>query len=455
MKKRALFLTAIALILAIAGCKKGNPVAKIESISFKESTYEVYDNEQDLYLKKELNVTPAGIMDTCKITYSSSDEEIAYVDAGYLIPQSEGEVKITATIQGMSAACTVVVTPVPVKSITIEDMEVSLNGSAKLKYETVPRGVPVSRIRFSSSDDDIAYVNSDGTVQGKGVGTATITAKVDGKEDDCTVKVSIKKVDKVIVTPATHKFSKKGETVTLKATIEPADASYPEIKWSTNDPSVAVVDETTGVVTSTGGGKAIIKATAVKDDVSGQCEVETPKVGVKSVTVNTDKIRTESQSFTQTLTVEILPPDAADLPVKWTSKGIAKVDANGKVSVTGGGYGVVYAEVEGVKDSCEVYVKDLKHYMRDCQAHLYYTTVINGQEWMAENLRCNIYDTYSPKKGVQIETSSSSVCTPYYFDGKNYEKGTTCFTTYDRNRFGYSYNWAAAVGVDKGDDANT
>ncbi|MBQ1752482.1 MAG: Ig-like domain-containing protein [Paludibacteraceae bacterium] len=439
----------------MSGCKKEGANTKITSLEFKKGSYELYENDSDKNMKKELVAAPDGILDKEKIVWKVSDEEVAEMSGNFLVPIMPGDVKVTATVQNISATCNVSILPVPVESITLEDMTVALYGSSQIKCTTVPSGISLKRITFSSSDDDIAYVNSDGMVQGKGTGDATITATVDDKTATCKVTVSAKKVISVTVTPATHNFSGKGETITLEAVIEPEDASFKEIKWSSSDEAVAIVDETTGVVTSKGSGKANIIATAVKDNVTGVCKVEVPKVGVESVTVSTNKIRTESQSFTQTLTATIMPAEASDLPVKWTAKGIANVDANGKVSVTGGGYGVVYAEVEGVKDSCEVYVKDLRHNMRDCQAHLYYTTVINGQEWMAENMHCNIYDTYSPKKGVQIETSSSSVCTPYYFDGKNYEKGTTCFTIYDRNRFGYSYNWAAAVGVDKGDDANT
>lgn len=453
--KKLILLSAAALMI-LAGCKKDGSGTKITALEFKKGLYEISENE-DINLFKELVTTPDGIKDTCKVIWKVSDTEVAEMNGKYLTPIMPGDVKVTATVQNISATCNVSILPVPVESITLEDMTVALYGSSQIKCTTVPSGISLKRITFSSSDDDIAYVNSDGMVQGKGTGDATITATVDDKTATCKVTVSAKKVISVTVTPATHNFSGKGETITLEAVIEPEDASFKEIKWSSSDEAVAIVDETTGVVTSKGGGKANIIATAVKDNVTGVCKVEVPKVGVESVTVSTNKIRTESQSFTQTLTVTIKPDGASDLPVKWTAKGMAKVDENGKVSVTGGGYGVVYAEVEGVKDSCEVYVKDLRHYMRDCKANLYYTTVINGQEWMAENMRCNRYDSNSPKKNVDIPTIpevTKAVYTPYFFDGKNYEKGTTCFTTYDRNRFGYSYNWAAAVGVDRGDVNN-
>lgn len=452
MKK--FFLLSIAVLFALTGCKKEGSNTKITSLEFKKGLYEIYENEGDMNMKKELVAAPDGILDKEKITWKVSDEEVAQMNGNFLSPIMPGDVKVTATVQGMSATCKVSVLPVQVEKITLNSMEVPLYGSKMIDCTTEPT-VSMKRISFSSTNDDIAYVDYDGTVYGKGVGKATITAKVDGKKATCEVTVSVKNVESVSVKPAKYKFTGKGETVTLEAVIEPEDASYKEIKWKSTDESVAIVDETTGVVTSMGGGTAKIIAEAVKDKVSGFCTVEVPKVNVQSVTISASVLRTESQSFTQNLSVTIKPDEASDIPVKWTAKGIAKVDGNGKVSVTGGGYGVVYAEVEDIKDSCEVYVKDLKYYMTDRNGNKYFTTVINGQEWMAENMRCDKYDSNSPKKDVQILTSTSSVFTPYYFDGKNYNKGTTCFSSNNRNHFGYSYNWAAAVGVDNGNDANT
>ncbi len=62
-----------------------------------------------------------------------------------------------------------------------------------------------------------------------------------------------------------------GDTVTLTATVEPADADQ-AVVWSTSDSNVATVEN--GVVTAVGAGAATIKATSASDETkSAECEV--------------------------------------------------------------------------------------------------------------------------------------------------------------------------------------
>ena len=110
MKTRKLILLfAAALMMAATGCKKEDPSAKLESIKFKQATYNISKSYTDFEIKKELETAPAGIADTAKITCKTDNEAVAIVKGGYLIPLAEGTVKLTATIQGKSAECSVII----------------------------------------------------------------------------------------------------------------------------------------------------------------------------------------------------------------------------------------------------------------------------------------------------------------------------------------------------------
>lgn len=283
--KKLILLSAAALMI-LAGCKKDGSGTKITALEFKKGLYEISENE-DINLFKELVTTPDGIKDTCKVIWKVSDTEVAEMNGKYLTPIMPGDVKVTATVQNISATCNVSILPVPVESITLEDMTVALYGSSQIKCTTVPSGISLKRITFSSSDDDIAYVNSDGMVQGKGVGTAIITAKVDGKEAICTVKVEKKDVTSVTVSPKTYRFTSVGETLQLTATIEPSDASVQNVIWKSDNTAVATVNEN-GLVTCKGGGTATITATA--DGKKRTCTVSMTEYGtVKDCQNNTYK----------------------------------------------------------------------------------------------------------------------------------------------------------------------
>lgn len=63
------------------------------------------------------------------------------------------------------------------------------------------------------------------------------------------------------------------EPVQLEAVINPADASDPQVVWTSSDPSVATVDEN-GMVTPVGEGECVITATTTDGtDLSAQCVV--------------------------------------------------------------------------------------------------------------------------------------------------------------------------------------
>ncbi len=64
----------------------------------------------------------------------------------------------------------------------------------------------------------------------------------------------------------------KGKSEKLTATIEPADATYKNVTWSSSDESVATVDKN-GLVTAVGVGNAVIYAAAENSDFTASCKV--------------------------------------------------------------------------------------------------------------------------------------------------------------------------------------
>ena len=78
----------------------------------------------------------------------------------------------------------------------------------------------------------------------------------------------------------------------------------------------------------------------------------------------------------------------------------------------------------------------------------YKFVTIGTQIWMAENMRCNKYDTESERAGATLSTPSSSTYTPYYVDVTNViTPYSGNLTSEQRSKLGYLYNWAAAVGL--------
>lgn len=126
-----------------------------------------------------------------EIVWTSSNNEIATVDGGSVTGVAGGTVTITATTGEESVSCTVTVTGDP----WVSPVQLSLNYT---DFTLRPNDPPVqmkvrgteSPVTWSSSNVNVATVDSNGVVKRVGQGTATITAQVDGQTLTCIVRVS-------------------------------------------------------------------------------------------------------------------------------------------------------------------------------------------------------------------------------------------------------------------------
>ena len=123
-------------------------------------------------------------------------------------------------------------------------------------------------VTWTSSENNVVTVEGDGltaTLTAESLGSATITASIDGEKvasGTVTVVESATGVDSIRVTNESITV-RSGETYPIDATVVMEDTSKTPatIKWSSNDTSVATVDDK-GVVTAKQVGSAIIKGVA-------------------------------------------------------------------------------------------------------------------------------------------------------------------------------------------------
>ncbi len=154
---------------------------------------------------------------------------------------------------------------------------------------------------------------------------------------------------------------KSGETYQLNAVVSPSDALNKNITWSSNNPNVATVSDE-GLVSASGNGEAIIKAETEDGGFSSECKVVVSD-SVENVTVTVSPKTAEiEKGKTQQLNAVVLPEDASNKNITWTSSdiNIAVVDENGLVTAKGVGTAIIKAEVEGGNHAeCEVTVKEI------------------------------------------------------------------------------------------------
>lgn len=129
-----------------------------------------------MYIGDTSTLTATVNPSTASVSWTSSDSSIAMVSNGKITAISNGSATITASFRynGVTYSTTCKVTVIkPSISISIGSSSIWLGDTTYMsKSGNIPSGVTVS---WSSSNNNIATVNSSGTVTAVGDGTATIT----------------------------------------------------------------------------------------------------------------------------------------------------------------------------------------------------------------------------------------------------------------------------------------
>ena len=143
--------------------------------------------------------------------------------------------------------------------INKETDNIVLNGTRSYYTENKPTGETVT---WSSSDANIASVDSDGKVTAKAIGKATITAKAGTSSATCEINVVYNSYVKSNITDVFLVIGEyESKTITITATdYNSQDITNPEVQWKSSDESIAKVDST-GKITAVKAGTATITAT--------------------------------------------------------------------------------------------------------------------------------------------------------------------------------------------------
>lgn len=126
-----------------------------------------------------------------KTQWKSSNSKIAKVSAaGKVTAKKAGSVTITAKVSGRTLRARITVKNPTIK-LNKSSVTIYTSGTTSLQLKATVKGAS-SKISWSSSNKKIATVNSKGKVVAQKAGTATITAKANGKMAKCRVTVKKK-----------------------------------------------------------------------------------------------------------------------------------------------------------------------------------------------------------------------------------------------------------------------
>ena len=151
-----------------------------------------------------------------------------------------------------------------------------------------------------------------------------------------------------------------GDEVTLTATIAPENATNKQVTWSSDNSSVATVTDG-GVVRALAVGTAIITAQAEGQSAICRINVAESVVEVTSVTVAPEGPLTATVGDSITFTATVMPEDATDRVVTWTSSNpeLASIDDNGVMSAIAAGHVTIIASAGTMSASVEVTIENV------------------------------------------------------------------------------------------------
>lgn len=283
-----------------------------------------------------LKVVDTGGSSGTTVVWTSSDSSVATVNNGVVTGVKPGEAIITAKIGAEQAICKVVVINnfVPITGIRFSNSnETILVGSTqKLSVIVTPSNASNQSLSYTSSNSNVATVDSEGNVKGITVGEAYITVSAAGYQAVANIKV-INTISLNSISISKNLQLKEQSSSTLNVTFNPSNATNKKVTWKSSNPNVATVD-------SSGNVKAIAPGTATITVISSDggkvatCNVEVIALSKKLTGISLNKTElTMELDAEETLTVNFNPEYAENKNIKWSSSNtkIAKV-SNGKIT---------------------------------------------------------------------------------------------------------------------------
>lgn len=276
-----------------------------------------------------------------KVTWKTSNKKVATVTSnGKVKAKKKGKVTITAVVNGKKYKC-----KITVENPTISETKLILikGQSQKIKISGTSQSV-----KWTTSNKKIATVSSKGKIKTKKKGTVTITATINGKKYKCKVKVETPSINK------TKASLEVGKTTTLKM-----NSTSQTVKWSSSNTKIATVSSK-GKVTAKKAGNATITAKIGTKKYKCTITVKASStIKVTSISLNKSSTNTYVGDNT-TLKATILPSNASNKKITWTTSDASVATVNGGVvSSVGAGSATITAtssDNSNIKATCSITV---------------------------------------------------------------------------------------------------
>ena len=360
---KATITVACASNSALKATCEVNVYARCTGVQISATTQQLYVGDSFMLTAHTL---PLSTTDG-KIEWSVSDENVVKRSAdGTVTAVGAGTAEVIAKSVdgGHIAKCTVTVKVyVLPESVTLNKQSLTMySGDTFTLVATVlPQDAVDKSLNWSSSDNNVITIDSNGTVKAVGYGKATVTVACAAKNTiKTTCEITVYEHTAGVKISATSKQLYEGESFMLTANTLPLSTSDGKIEWSISNEKV-VKRNADGTVVAVGVGTADVVAKSVDGGHTAKCTVTVKKfILPESVTLNKQSL-TMYSGDTFNLVATVLPDDVIDNSIEWSSSdnNVVTVNSDGFVKAVGYGKAIVTATCVAkntVKAVCEVTV---------------------------------------------------------------------------------------------------
>ena len=423
-----------ATITATAGEKSASCKVMIQKKTIPVTSVSLNEESIEIQEGKTATLTATVLPDDATdktVTWKSSNPSVATVENGVITALTAGETTISASAGDKTASCKVTVKQKPVAS-TLEFSTSSLNGNIDKDYAVSVNLKPADAtydLEWTSSNPRVADVQGKGLsakIHTKDFGTAiiTVTDKISGKSASITIQTNVTDFEWKESTGNTYSgypliTISEGEEYQLHFSCSPSSAThlfedlsnfvFYESNTVVDSPSFITIDPD-GKVKGVKAGTVGIKPTGLIKGITGRDRVYITVTGesvpVKEIHLDKTSI-TISVGKAEAITATILPENATNQTVTWTSSNssVAKVNANGTVKGISAGSAIITATVDGVTAECSVTVTV------PVESVSLNKTALTLAKGKSETLKATIYPTDATNKNVTWTSSNTSVAT--------------------------------------------
>ncbi len=320
---------------------------------------------------------------------------------------------------------------VPLESLALSPNNITVDKGKTSKLEAVfgPADASDKNLTWSSDNPTIASVDSQGNVLGVNVGTTTIRINnsASGLNATCAVEVKFKPVNAVSLAASDWVFI--GYPKKLEATLNPSDATEKGLIWSSDNSSIATVDQN-GLVSPVAIGQTTIRVQAV--DTSAGIKSAACVVDVETAILATDFTVTETTLSiplltTKKLTTAFIPAKSVGkINFKSSNTAVASVDGNGliyglkagtaKITATMGSKSIVVS-VTVTPSTISTLQVDYKDYQT---ASIAFTPLADIERYEIhfstnKTKSYKLFTTVNTSKAVVLQQSGLKTGTTYYY----------------------------------------